>query len=398
LNFDYTDAQKQLRETTRDFAAEHIRPFSAEWDRTEEFPMDIIPRMTEMGFMGPKIPEKYGGMELDNISYAIITEEINAADTSIRTLMSVHAGLVSSTIEEWGNDEQKDYYLPKLATAELIGCYGLTEPNAGSWAVNQQTRVVEDGDDIIVNGTKYWISNGDLANIALAFGQSDPEKKHRGMVGFLVESGTPGFKVGQKLPKMGGRANHAVELVFEDCRIPKKNILGNIGDGFKVAMAALDHGRFSVAAGCVGIIQECLRISTEYANERITFDVPIGHHQLVQSKIAKMAADLDASRLLVYRCGHLKDKKVRSTRETSICKWFATETATDAAYECMQILGANGYSTEFPAERIYRDVRVTPIYEGTSEMQQQIIAGYELGYNRDKATPVLRPKDPWETV
>ncbi|HDS29696.1 MAG TPA: acyl-CoA dehydrogenase, partial [Firmicutes bacterium] len=270
MDFHYSDEQKLLRRMTRDFAREHIRPFAAEWDRTAEFPMDLIPILADMGFMGPTIPEEYGGMGLDHISYAIITEEINAACSSVRTLMSVHSGLVSSTIVEWGTEEQKKYYLPKLATAELIGCYGLTEPNAGSWALNQETRVVEDGDDIIVNGTKTWISNGLLANIALAFGQTDPEEKHAGIVGFLVEEGTPGFRVGQDLPKMGGRANHATELVFEDCRIPKRNILGGFGNGFKVAMAALDHGRYSVAAGAVGVAQECLDLAVAYANERIT--------------------------------------------------------------------------------------------------------------------------------
>ncbi len=398
MNFDYTDEQKLLRETVRDFADEHIRPYAAEWDRTAEFPMDLIPKLVDMGFMAPTLPEKYGGMDLDHISYAILTEEINAACSSVRTLMSVHSGLVALTILEWGSDEQRDYYLPKLASAEMIGCYGLTEPNAGSWANNQETKVVEDGDDIIVNGTKTWISNGQLSTMSLAFGQADPEKKHKGIVGFLVEKGTPGFRVGQDLPKMGGRANHATELVFEDCRIPKRNIIGGWGNGFKIAMSALDHGRYSVAAGSVGLAQECLDQAVKYANERVTFGKTISRHQAIQLKIAQMATEIDAARLLLYRCGHLKNRGIRSTRETSMCKCYATDIANRAAYECMQIFGGNGYSTDFPIERLFRDIRVTSIYEGTNEMQKLIVAGYELGFNRDRETPTQRPKEPWEVV
>ena len=398
MDFDYSDEQKLLRRTVRQFADEHIRPHAAEWDRTAQFPMPLIPLLVDMGFMGPTIPEKYGGMGLDHISYAILTEEINAADTSVRTLMSVHSGLVSSTILEWGTEDQKQHYLPRLTRAEMIGCYGLTEPNAGSWAVNQQTRVVEDGDDIVINGTKTWISNGMLANLVLAFGQTDPAKMHDGIVGFMVEKGTPGFRVGQDLSKLGGRANHATELVFEDCRVPKRNVLGGFGNGFRVAMAALDHGRYSVAAGSVGLAQECLDLAVKYANQRVTFGKTIAHHQLIQEKIARMAADIDAARLLVYRAGHLKNRGIRSTRETSMAKWIATEIANKAAYECMQIFGAYGYSTEYPIERLFRDIRVTTIYEGTNEMQQLIVAGYELGFTKDKPTPALRVKEPGEAV
>ncbi len=398
MDFDYTDEQKMLRRTVREFADEHLRPYAAGWDRTAEFPLDLIPILADMGFMGATIPENYGGSGLDFISVAILDEEINAACSSVRTLVSVHSGLVAATLVEWASDEQKEYYLPKLAKAEMIGCYGLTEPNAGSWAVNQETTVVDDGDDIIVNGTKIWISNGQLANLCLAFGQSDPEKKHAGIVGFLVEKGTPGFRIGQDLPKMGGRANHATELIFEDCRIPKRNIIGGWGNGFKVAMSALDHGRYSVAAGSVGLAQECLDLAIAYAKERVTYGKPIAHHQAIQFKIADMALQVDAARLLVYRCGHLKNRGIRSTRETAMCKWYATDMANRVAYECMQIFGAYGYSTDYPVERLYRDIRVTSIYEGTNEMQQLIVAGYELGFTRDKATPSQRPKETWEVV
>jgi len=398
MNFDYSDEHNMLRETARAFANEHIRPYAAEWDRTAVFPMDLIPLMVQMGFMGSTISEEYGGMGLDYISYAILTEEINAACSSVRTLMSVHNSLVCSTLQEWGSEEQKQKYLPRLATGELIGCFGLTEPNAGSWASNQETRVTDDGDHIIINGTKTWISNGQLANLCISFGQADPDKKHAGIVAFIVEKGTPGFSVGQDLPKMGGRANHATELVFDDCRIPKENILGGFGNGFKIAMSGLDHGRYSVAAGSVGVAQECLDLATAYAPERVTFGKPIGKHQSIQIKIADMARDVDTARLLVYRCGHLKNRGIRSTRETSMCKWHATEIANRAAYETMQIFGGNGYSTEFPIERLFRDIRVATIYEGSSEMQKLIIANYELGYTRDKQTPLQRPKEPWEVV
>jgi len=399
VDFDYTDEQKILRKAVRGFAAEYIRPYAADWDRTGEFPLDLIPRLADMGFMAAVIPEKYGGMDIDHISYAVLTEEINAACSSVRTLMSVHTSLVASTIYEWGTDEQREYYLPKLATGEMIGCFGLSEPDAGSWASNLRTRVEDAGDEIIVNGTKTWISNGQLANVAIVFGQTDPEKGVRGIIGFIVEKGTPGFSVGQDLEKMGTRANHATELVFDDCRIPKKNILGNgVGNGFGIAMSALDNGRYSVAAGAVGVAQECLDLAVRYAGERITFGKPIAKHQLIQQKIATMAVEIDAARLLVYRAGHLKDRHLRSTRETSMAKWYATEAANRAAYEAMQIFGGNGYSTEFPIERMYRDIRVTSIYEGTSEIQQLIIAGYELGLKTDKATPHQKPAVPGDVV
>jgi len=398
MNFDYTDDQKSLRHTARKFADDNIRPYAADWDRTAEFPLDIIPKLVDMGYMAPILPEQYGGSGLDYIGYAILTEEINAACSSVRTMMSVHAGLAASAILQWGTDEQKDYFLPKMVTAELIGCFGLVEPDAGSWTVNITTSAVEDGDDLIVNGTKTWISSGQLMNLALVFAQTDPSLKHKGIVALLVEKGTDGFSVGGDLEKMGARANHATELVFENCRVPKKNILGKIGDGFKIAMSALDNGRYSVAAGAVGVAQECLDISVKHAKERITFGVPIGQHQLIKQKIAQMTTDIDSARLLVYRAGFLKDKGVRNTRETSMAKWVATEIAIRAASETMQILGANGYATEFPVERMYRDIRVTTIYEGTSEIQQLIISGFDLGLTREGNVPGQRPKEPGETV
>ena len=398
MDFDYSNQQRQIRETARKFADENIRPFAGEWDRRAEFPIDLIPKLAKMDYMAPIVPEKYGGSGLDWISYAILTEEINAACSSVRTLMSVHAGLIASSIMQWGNEEQKEYFLPKLVNADLIGCFGLVESDAGSWTVNIQTRVVEDGDDIIVNGTKTWISNGQLMNLALIFGTTNPSLKHKGIVAFLVEKGTEGFSVGQDLPKMGAKANHATELVLENCRIPKKNVLGGFGNGFKVAMTALDNGRYSVAAGAVGVAQECLDISIKHANERVTFGVPIAEHQLIRQKIARMATDIDMARLLVFRAGHMKDKGVRNTRETSMAKWFATEMANKATYEAIQILGANGYSTSYPIERMYRDIRVTSIYEGTSEIQQLIISGYDLGITVDRDIPGLRVKRPWESI
>lgn len=387
MDFRYSDEHKMLRRAVRSFCDAYIRPFSKDWDKEAKFPTEIIPVMGSMGYLGPTVPEQFGGMNLDFISYAILNEEINAADSSIRTLITVHTGLVSSTINQWGTEEQKSYFLPKLASGEMIGCFGLTESEAGSWVVNMQTKAVDDGDSIIVNGTKTWISNGQLAGMSLSFAQMDPQKKHSGIVAFMVEMGTPGFSIGQDLPKMGARANHAVELVFEDCRIPKRNILGTIGNGFKVAMSALDFGRYSVASGSVGLAQECLNLASEYAKQRITFGKPIAEHQMIKQKIARMATDIDAARLLVYRAGYLKDQGLRSTRETSMAKWFATEIANRAAYECLQIYGANGYSSEFPIEKIFRDIRVTTIYEGTSEIQQLIIAGYALGFTKDQPLP-----------
>ncbi len=381
MDFELTEEQKMIRQTVREFAEREIMPYARENDRQCRFPREIINKLAELGFLGPTIPEEYGGMGLDFISEAIIFEEIGRADSSIRTTLSVQISLTELPILRWGNEEQKRKYLPKLASGEWIGCFGLTEPNAGSDAANQQTRAIKDGNEWVLNGRKMWISNGGVADLAIIFAQTDPEKKHRGIAAFLVETDTPGFSAPEITGKLGLRASSTSELVLEDVRVPEENLLGEVGQGFKIAMSALDDGRYGVAAGCVGIIQACIDASVKYAKERYAFGRPIAAFQLVQELIAEMVLDCEAARLLVYRAGYLKNKGVRNTRETSLAKWYASEAAVRAALNAIQIHGGYGYSDEYPVERYLRDAKVATLYEGTTQIQKLIIGRFTTGIN-----------------
>lgn len=379
MNFDLTPEQEMVRKTARDFAENEIMPGARERDRQEIFPWEILKQMAELGFLAPTLPEKYGGMGLDYISEAIIFEEIGRADSSVRTTLSVQVSLTELPILRYGTEEQKQKYLPKLASGEWIGCFGLTEPQAGSDAANQQTRAVKDGDTWILNGRKMWISNGGVANLALVFAQTDPELKHRGIAAFLVETDTPGFSTQDIHNKLGLRSSNTAELILEDVRVPAGNLLGEVGQGFKIAMYALDQGRYGVASGCVGIIQGCIDASVKYAQEREAFGRPIAGFQLVQELIAEMVLDCEAARLLVYRAGHLKNKGVPNTRETSLAKWYASEAAVKAALNAIQIHGGYGYSDEYPVERYLRDAKVATLYEGTTQIQKLIIGRATTG-------------------
>lgn len=395
MDFAFSEENIQYREAAREFGDRYIRPFAHEWDTKSEFTTPIHKQLGDAGFLGLCIPQEYGGLGASYLTYALVVEEINRADTSVRTIMSVHNSLMASTLNEWATEEQKQRWLPGMASGELMGCFGLTEPNAGSWAVNQQTRGIDKGDFFLVNGVKCWISCGDTADIALCFATVDPNLGHRGIFAFVAEKASmKGFRAGKGEPKMGCRAAHATELIFEDCEVPKENLIGEVGDGFAIAMAALDHGRFSVASGSVGVAQACVDSARDYALQRITYDVPIAQHQAVKLMMGEMVIDTEAARLLCLRAGFLKDQHVRSTRETSIAKYFATEVANRNAYKAVQIFGGNGYSAEYDVERYYRDARVLTIYEGTSEIQRMIIADYEFGYRKDKATPKLGLREP----
>ncbi|HBA27472.1 MAG TPA: acyl-CoA dehydrogenase [Nitrospinae bacterium] len=379
MNFELTEDQKLIKDTVRKFAEEEIVPVARENDIKEHFPIEIIKKMASLGFLGAPIPEKYGGAGLDFISDAIIFEEIGKADSSIRTTLSVQVSIVGLTVLNWGTEGQKEKYLSRLCKGEIIGCFALTEPGAGSDAANQSTTAILTNKGWVLNGTKTWISNGGIADIAVVFAQTDKNKKHKGIAAFIIEKGTPGFTTKEIKGKLGLRASNTAELIFEDCEIPKDALLGKVGDGFEVAMSALDNGRYGVASGCVGIIQGCIDACVKYAKERHQFGKPIGSFQLIQEKIARMVVDCDASRLLVYRAGDLKNKGIKNTLETSIAKYFASEAAVRAATDAIQIFGAYGYSNEYPVERYLRDAKVATIYEGTSEIQKLIIGHHTIG-------------------
>ena len=381
MNFDLTSEQEMVQKTARDFADNEIMPGARERDREMVFPWEIIKQMSDLGFLGPTLPEEYGGMGLDYISEAIMFEEIGRADSSVRTTLSVQISLSELPIFKFGTDAQKKKYLPKLASGEWLGCFGLTEPQAGSDAGNQQTRAIKDGSDWVLNGQKMWISNGGIANLALVFAQTDPDLKHRGITAFLIETDTLGFSSQDIHNKLGLRSSNTAELILEDVRVPAENVLGEVGKGFRIAMFALDNGRFGVAAGCVGIMQGCIDASVKYAQEREAFGQPIGGFQLVQELIADMILDCEAARLLVYRAGHLKNKGVENTRETSLAKWHASEAAVKAALNAIQVHGGYGYSDEYPPERYLRDAKVATLYEGTTQIQKLIIGRAATGIN-----------------
>lgn len=379
MDFELTEEQRLIRETVRRFAEQELAPGASERDRAGRIPREVIDRMADMGLLGGPLPKEYGGAGLDYIGHAVITEEIGRVDSSLRTTLSVQVSLVELTILKWGTEEQKRRYLPGLCTGRMLGCFGLTEPNAGSDPASMETTAVRRGSAWGLNGTKAWISNGTVADVALIFAQTDKARGHEGIAAFLVDQGLPGFATRPITDKLGLRASDTGELIFDDCSVPETALLGSVGQGFKIAMSALDNGRFSVAAGCVGIIQGCLDGCMDYAKTRRQFDRPIGSFQLVQDMIARMAVDLDAARLLVLRAGHLKNQGLPSTLETSMAKYFASEAAVRAATDAVQIFGAYGYSEEAPVARYYRDAKVATIYEGTSQIQKLLIGSHLLG-------------------
>ena len=379
MDFEFTEEQIAIRRHMREFAEREIAPKAQMNDRECKFDPEIAAKIFKEGFLGCPVPEEYGGLGLDYVAYGLMTEEVNRVCSSTRTLFSVQTSLVALTILKWGTEEQKKELLPKLCNGEYIGCYGLTEPEAGSDAANQQTKAVKDGDDYLLSGQKVWISCGSIASHALVFATVDPSKGHKGITCFIVDTKSKGFTAQPIKGKLGLRASDTSSLFLDEVRVPAKNILGGVGEGFKVAMSALDNGRFSVAAGAVGLVQGCIDECTKYAMERKTFGKPIGEHQQVQAMIADMVADCEAGRLLYLRAAHLKNKGVRNTLETSIAKLFCGEAANRAGHNAVQIFGGYGYSDEYPVERFFRDAKVLNIYEGTREIQKMIIAQDALG-------------------
>ncbi len=373
MDFSLNDDQRLIQEAVRKFSREKMLPHSRDWDRAGQFPRELLNEMGALGYLGVPIPEEYGGTGLDYISEAIVFEEVGYADSSVRTTLSVQMSLVELTILNWGTEAQKQQYLPRLCSGEIIGCYGLTEPNAGSDAGNVQTTAKRDGDDWILNGQKVWISNGTWADVAIVFAQSEPGTKHKGMVAFLVETDSPGFESRKMTGKLGLLASDTGELFFSDLRVPDSARLGEVGEGFKIAMSALDNGRYGVASGCVGIVQRALDVSVKYAQERCAFERPIASFQLVQDLLAQMKVDAEAARLLVYQAGWTKNQGKRSTIPVSIAKYYATEAAKRAADNAIQIHGGYGFSDEYAPAQLWRDGRVASLYEGTSQIQKLII-------------------------
>jgi butyryl-CoA dehydrogenase len=381
MNLDLTDEQRLIRETAAEFADREIIPRARDNDRAERFDVDLVKRIAEMGYLGAPVAEKYGGRSLDYISYGLIVEEIGRGDSSARTVVSVQTSLVAGSIEQWGTEEQKQELLPKLCSGEWLGCFGLTEPGTGSDAASVATRATRRNGGWTLSGSKMFISLGNHAKIALVFAQADPAKQHRGMACFVVPTDRPGFSTQEIHGKLGLRASDTAELSLDGVEVSDDEILGEIGDGFKIAMSALDRGRYSVAAGCVGIAQGCVNESVKYSKERRQFDRPIASFQLVQELIAEMVVDAEAARLLVWRAGHLKDHGRPNTLETSIAKYFATEAAVRCANAAIQVHGGYGYIDEYPVERYMRDARVTTLYEGTSQIQKLIIGRHATGIN-----------------
>lgn len=396
MNFEFSEEQVLLRKTVRQFVDNEIIPHIAEWEAKGAFDPIIWERLASLGLMGVCIPEQYGGSGMDYNSLAIVCEELERGDTAFRTAVSVHTGLNSMTILQWGTEEQKKKYLEPQAKGEKIGAFGLTEPGAGSDVAAMSTVAIADGDHYILNGQKTWISLCDAADHFIVFAYTDKAKKHHGISAFIVERSMPGFSSKAIKGKYGIKSGNTGEIFFENMKVPKENLLGEEGEGFKIAMSALDNGRFTVAAGAAGLSLACLEASVKYAKERETFGKEIGRHQLVQQMIAKMEAGLQMSRLLVYRVGELKNKGVRNTRETSLAKWQACDFANKAADDAVQIYGAYGYSDEYPVARYLRNSKAPVIYEGTREIHTIMQAEYVLGYREDKKLNKMLPKWPFE--
>ncbi len=394
MDFDLSPRHEQVREDTRAFAERDLAPHIADWDAAGAYPPAVLTEMGRRGLLGGPIPTAWGGQGLDYHAFAITCEELERIDTAFRVVQSVHVGLNSLTLLQWGTDEQKARWLRPQARGEKLATFSLTEPGAGSDAGNIQCRAERRGDDYILNGEKRWISLGTRADHILVIATLDPSLAHRGLCALILERDMPGLRTGLIEGKLGVRASDSAWMTLENVRVPAGHRLGEEGEGFKIAMSAIDQGRYTVAAGAVGLAQACLEASLAYAHSRTTFGQPIGRHQLVQQMIANMVAGIEAGRLLVHRAGHLKNHGRRNTRETSLAKWFAVDASVRAAEDAVQIHGANGYTSAYPVERYFRNARGAAIYEGTREIHTLLQAEYALGYRQDR--PLRCPQPPAE--
>lgn len=373
MNLKFTEEQEMMRKMVRDFAQTEITPFIEKME-AGEFPRPILNKMGELGLMGIPVPEEYGGSGMDFTSYIIAIEELSKVSATIGVILSVHTSVGTNPILYYGTEEQKQKYVPKLASGEYLGAFCLTEPSAGSDAASLKTSAVKDGDDYILNGSKVFITNGGEADVYIVYASTDREARSRGISAFIVEKGTPGLIIGKDERKMGLHGSKTVQLTFDQMRVPKENLLGEEGRGFSNAMANLDVGRIGIAAQSLGIAQAALDAATEYAKERKQFGKPIAAQQGVAFKLADMATNIEAARLLVYRAAHLRSLGKSCGKEASMAKLFASQTAVEVTTEAIQVFGGYGYTEDYPVERYFRDAKVTQIYEGTSEIQRLVIS------------------------
>lgn len=381
MNFDYSEEHTMIRNAVRDFAEKEIVPVVRGNNRNEHFPVELVGKMGDMWFFSLNLPAEFGGGGADNISFCILMEELGYADMGMAVTISSHICLVCKSILNWGTKEQKRKYLPKLASGDILGCFGATEPNVGSDVASIETTAVLHEGEWVLNGNKMWITNGGVAHVAVVIAQTDKSLGSKGLSAFIVERGTPGFTSKDIHNKLGIRSSNTAELVFEDCRVPKENGLGPVGKGLSVALSGFDNGRLGVAARTVGAAQACIDASLSYARERTQFGKPIGSFQLIQELLADMQVETDAARLLTYRAAVMKDKGDPATVQTSMAKYYASEMAFRVANNAMQIHGSYGYTDDFPVERFLRDIRVSSILEGTSQVHKLIIGRSLTGLN-----------------
>ncbi|UMZ74614.1 acyl-CoA dehydrogenase [Natranaerofaba carboxydovora] len=377
MDFNLTDEQRMMQKLVKDFADKEVAPGAAERDEKEEFDRGLFDQMAEIGLTGIPWPEQYGGAEADYISYAIAVEEISRVCASTGVLLSAHISLAGSPIYYFGSEDQKQKYLKPMAEGEKLGAFGLTEPAAGSDVANMKTTAVKDGDEYILNGTKIFITNGEVADTYVVFAATDKEKAHKGISAFIVEKGTPGFSFGKEEEKLGIRSSKTTELVFEDCRVPAENLLGNEGDGFKIAMKTLDNGRTGIAAQALGIAQGAFEAARDYSKEREQFGRPISKFQAISFMLSDMATNIEAARLLTYQAAYkATNDDPLFPKYSAMAKLYASETAMDVTTNAVQVLGGYGYTREYPVERMMRDAKITEIYEGTSEVHRLVISRY----------------------
>jgi len=376
MDFSPTEDQLAVQQTARDFAKNEVAPKAAAIDREHRHPSELVKRMAELGFLGMAVPEQYGGAGLDHVSYALAMEEISCACASTGVIMSVNNSLVCDPIHRFGSEAQKQKWLVPLAKGELLGCFALSEPEAGSDAAAQKTTAEPEGDGWLLSGTKNWITNGPVADVCVLFAMNDRAAGHKGITAFIVPMKTKGVRCGQPDDKLGIRGSKSSQIFLDDVRLPADALLGEVGGGFKVAMSTLDGGRIGIAAQAIGIARAALEDSLGYAQQRRTMGKPIAQHQAIAFKLADMATEIDAARLLVLRAAWLKDQNQLYGKAASMAKLYASDVANRVAREAIQIFGGNGYVTEFPVERHFRDAKITEIYEGTSEIQRLVIAGY----------------------
>ena len=378
MNLALSEEQTLLRQTVREFAAREVKPLARQIDETGEFPRDTFRQAAALGLTGVALPEAYGGAGFDHTSYAVVIEEISRVCASTGVILSVQNSLYCDPVHRFGTEEQKKKFLVPFARGERIGCFALTEPQSGSNAAALSTTALRKGDRYVINGTKAWITCGGVADAAIVYANTEPAKGEEGITALLVERGTPGFRAGKEEKKLGIHATACSELLFTDCEVPVANRLGAEGQGYKIALATLDGGRIGIAAQATGIAQGAFDEALAYAQQRRAFDHPIADFQAIQFMLADMAVEIDAARLLVRKAAWKQDSGSRFTMEASIAKLFASEMSTRVTHKAMQIHGGNGYSREYPVERMYRDARITEIYEGTSEIQRMIIASWVL--------------------